>query len=59
MITRDELVQVAIRAYKDNPRLDATSTGLTWLRVPMERVVDTLEPLIRADERAWCDRDDA
>jgi hypothetical protein len=58
-LTRDDLIAAGMLAYKGNPKLDPTSVGLTWLRTPMERVVDTLTPMIRADEQEWERRDDA
>lgn len=45
-MTRDELIEAGMIAFKDNAKLDWTAMGLTWLRVPMERVVDALVPLI-------------
>lgn len=50
-VDRDALVAAGIRAYKNNQQLDPASEGLTWLRHGIERVVDELVPLLRAEER--------
>lgn len=47
----ESLLEVAVRAYKSNQALNADSEGLNWLTVPLQRVLDAVEPLIRADER--------
>lgn len=55
-MTRDELVMVGMTAFKGKPIMFADSPDLTWLRVPMERVVDAVEPLIIDAEQADADR---
>jgi hypothetical protein len=48
---RDEFVEIAMKAYKDRTISEPASPGLKWLRGPIERVVDTLLPLIKKDEQ--------
>jgi hypothetical protein len=50
-VSRDELVAAAMRAFKDKPLPDTTALGLTWLRVPMERAVAAIEPLVLTELR--------
>ena len=45
------LIEAAVRAYKNNGTLVATSPGLEWLRIPLERVIEAIEPMIRESER--------
>lgn len=47
----EELVAAAMVAYKDNDRINTTSAGLEWLRKPLTRVIDAVEPLIVEEER--------
>lgn len=49
----DEVLYAAMVAFKqgDPDKIITTSSGLTWLRTPMERVIEAIEPMIRADER--------
>lgn len=49
---QEELLAAAMTAYKGNPKgLNTESEGLNWLRVPMERTLTAIIPMIEAEMR--------